>query len=333
MKVEGHSPSGNNGPSSPRRISDLIFSFSFHSLHDVKRSPALYVQYSPLILDVNGSLSEVQMLFGDFALVWEKLPSGIHQKLETLEKVVATLLPSYEVDAMRSGPLALEATIRGVECEYRTKPPENRPSHLTVEYSFPTQPNHCDRTDFEWESLSRSQQLVVSNIASWVKKQAWEHLANKVREVIGRPPLERRSHKAFISYKKNSSAEQVAENIANRLAQQGINVWFDKWEIKAGDSVTGKLGEGFKGSDACLVFLSHEYDESKWCTKEMNTALAKAIGENLTIIPSLVEACNVPELLKELKRVDFIGPTATEFEQKLQEITDAIYKVDLNPYR
>jgi len=30
--------------------------------------------------------------------------------------------------------------------------------------------------------------------------------------------------------------------------------------------------------------------------------------------------------------VDFIEPTAAEFEQKLQEITDSIYKVDLNPY-
>jgi hypothetical protein len=334
MKAEGRSPSGDNASSSPKRIFDLLFSFNLHSLHDTKEGPWLYLQYYPLIQDDNGNLSEVHMLLGDFALEVGKLPDGIRQKLETLEKVVATLLPSYEVDAMHSAHLTLEATIRGVECEYGTKPPENRPSHLSVEYSFPTQPNYINRTDFQWESLSRSQQLVVSNIASWVKKQAWEHLANKVRKVSGQPSLESRSHQVFISYKKNSNAEAVAELVSNRLAQkERIGVWFDKWEVRAGDSIPGKIGEGFKGSDACLIFLSHEYDRSNWCTKEMNTALAKAISENLTIIPSLVEACNVPELLKDLKRVDFIKPTAPAFEQKLQEITDAIYKVDLNPYR
>ncbi len=121
--------------------------------------------------------------------------------------------------------------------------------------------------------------------------------------------------------------------MAHRLSQQGMNVWFDKWEVMAGDSVPGRIGEGFKDSDACLIFMSREYSGSNWCTKEMNTALTKAINEHLTIIPSLIEPCDVPELLKDIKRVDFIEPTASEFEKKLAEVTDAIYKVDLNPYR
>lgn len=333
MKVEGQSPSRDNGLSSHRRIVDLTFGFRVYRLHDIISRPLMHIEYSPLIQDADGNLSEVQVLSGSFGFDLDKLPVDVRQKLESLEKVVVPLMPSYEVDATNSDSLTFAASICKIGCSYRTKPIVNIPNKLSVAYFFPTEPAQATDITLQWESLSRSQQLLVSNIASWVRKQAWEHLTNKVRKVSGKPEIASRSYKVFISYKKNSSAEDVAENIASRLSQQRINVWFDKWEVKAGDSIPGKIGEGFKGSDACLIFLSYEYDGSNWCTKEMNTALAKAISENLMIIPSLVEACNVPELLKDLKRVDFVEPTATEFEQKLQEITDAIYKVDLNPYR
>ncbi len=181
--------------------------------------------------------------------------------------------------------------------------------------------------------MSRSQQLVVSNVTSWVKKQAWEDLANKIRTISGQPAQAVRAHKVFVSYKRRSKAESVVDTIASRLSQQHIEVWFDKWEIKAGDSVPGKIGEGFKDSDACLVFLDQQYSSSDWCTTEMNTALTKAIDENFTVIPILVEDCNTPELLKERKPIYLKEPSADKFEQSLSEITDAIYKVDLNPYR
>jgi len=143
-----------------------------------------------------------------------------------------------------------------------------------------------------------------------MKQQAWEHLTNNVREISGQPPMVSGAHQVFISYKQKTKSEKIAETIAERLSQQGIRVWFDKWKINAGDSITGKIGEGFEHSDACLIFLSQGFSSSNWCTKEMNVALTEAINGRLTVIPSLIETCSVPELLKDLKRVDFIEPTA-----------------------
>ena len=92
-----------------------------------------------------------------------------------------------------------------------------------------------------------------------MKQQAWEHLINNVREISGQPPMVSGAHQVFISYKQKTKSEQIAETIAERLSQQSITVWFDKWEINAGDSITGKIGEGFEHSDACLIFLSQGY--------------------------------------------------------------------------
>jgi len=335
MKVEDNSTARDNSSCSPRRIVDITFTFSVSGLNDNISQQMMYIAYRPMIGNVDGSLNEVEVLSGNIGCNLKKVPGEVRQKLESLERGLVRLLPSYEVGATSSDSATLVARIREIGCRYHSNPPVNMPDQMSVAYFFPTRTGQTINTTLQWESLSRSEQLLVSNIASWVKKQAWEDLTNKVREVSGQPAVASRSHKVFISYKKKSKAEEIAETIASRLSQpqQGINVWFDKWEVKAGDSIPGKIAEGFKGSDACLIFISNEYGGSNWCTKEMNTALVKGIEENLTVIPSLVEVCNVPELLKDLKRVDFIEPTARKFEQGLQEITDAIYKVDLNPYR
>jgi hypothetical protein len=319
---------------SPRRVSDLSFLWEFYPESKIENWLCLRITYYPLTQNTEGIYSNIEQLYGNLSLDWgAKLPLEIKQKLDTLERVIAPLLPSYEVNMTGSTPLIVKPIIREIFCHCLTKPPTEIPNQLSVIYYYKTQPDKKTQINLQWNSLSRSQQLVVSNVSSWVKKQAWEDLAKRIREISGQPAEAARGHKVFLSYKKQSRAEKVAETIAHRLSQQNIEVWFDKWEIKAGDSVPGKIGEGFKNSDACLIFLESQYSSSDWCTKEMNTALAKAISEGLNIIPILVEDCEKPELLKDLKHISLREPSAAEFEQKLAEITDAIYKVDLNPYR
>lgn len=333
MSTKNHNSGEGMQVTSPRRVADLSFLWNFYPEDKKENFIYLGIRYRPLIQNADETYSDISQLSGDFNLDWgEQLPLEIKQKLDTLERVVAPLLPSYEINVTGSIPLTIAPIINQIFCHYLTKPPAGTPSQLGVIYYFPTKPNEHTQLNLEWDSLSRSQQLVVSNVTSWVKKRAWEDLAKRIREISGQPAEAVRGHKVFLSYKKQSKAETVADIIAHRLSQQNIKVWFDKWEIKVGDSVPGRIGEGFKNSDACLIFLESQYSSSDWCTKEMNTALAKAINEGFTIIPILVEDCEKPELLKDLKHIYLKEPGATEFEQKLAEITDAIYKIDLNPY-
>ena len=318
--------------STTRKISTLEFGYEFYTGRKAGVDKQININYSPLVQDERGNFSAVGQLSGYVRLGdWAQVPLELSQKLEALEKVCATLLPSYEVDI--GGTLKIEAVIVEILCHYYTKPPVEIPSQLSVIYFLSTAPTKTTQENLKWESLSRSQQLLVSNVASWVKQQAWTDLANKIRLLSDQPIQAAKGHRVFLSYKRQSISAPMAKTVAHRLSQQHIAVWFDEWEIKAGDSVVGKIGKGFKNSDACLIFLESQYSSSDWCTKEMNTALTKAITENFTVIPILVEDCAKPELLKDLKHVYLKEPSASEFEQKLAEITDAIYKVDLNPYR
>ncbi len=318
--------------STPRKISVLEFGYEFCTGRNVGVKKSVVINYCPLVQDERGNFTEVGQLSGQVRLEdWGRVPPELSQKLEALEKVCTTLLPSYEVDV--DGTLRIEAIITEIFSNYYTKPPVEIPDQLSVMYLFPIGSRGATQENLKWESLSRSQQLLVSNVASWVKQQAWVDLANKIKLLSGQPIQAAKGHRVFLSYKQQSISAPIAQTVAHRLSQQHITVWFDEWEIKAGDSIVGKIGEGFKNSDACLIFLDSRYSSSDWCTKEMNTALTKAITENLTVIPVLVEDCAKPELLKDLKHVYLKDPSAPEFERRLGEITDAIYKVDLNPYR
>lgn len=51
----------------------------------------------------------------------------------------------------------------------------------------------------------------------------------------------------FLSH--SSADKTFVEKLAKDLEGVGVNVWFDKWEIKVGDSLTGKIEEGLQAND------------------------------------------------------------------------------------
>jgi len=60
----------------------------------------------------------------------------------------------------------------------------------------------------------------------------------------------------FISHA-SEDKERFVEGLALKLIGNGVNVWFDKWEIKLGDSLIDKIFEkGIKPSDFIIIVLS-----------------------------------------------------------------------------
>ena len=55
----------------------------------------------------------------------------------------------------------------------------------------------------------------------------------------------------FLSH--SSKDKAVVRAVAERLRKDGVRVWFDEWEIKAGDSIPAKIEEGLEKSRACAM--------------------------------------------------------------------------------
>ena len=86
----------------------------------------------------------------------------------------------------------------------------------------------------------------------------------------------------FISY--NKADRDFAESLALNLVQAKQNVWIDKWELNAGDSLISKIEEALGDANAILVLLSKNSVESEWCKKELRAGLIRELEEKSVLL-------------------------------------------------
>lgn len=108
----------------------------------------------------------------------------------------------------------------------------------------------------------------------------------------------------FISY--SHADKDFAENLAVHLVQAKQNVWIDKWELNAGDSIIAKIEEALEGADAILVILSKDSVKSEWCKKELRSGLIRELEQRaVVVIPIVIDDCEIPLFLREKLHIDF----------------------------
>ena len=72
-----------------------------------------------------------------------------------------------------------------------------------------------------------------------------------VATVRGDPIM--RQPKAFINY--SSKDAEFAERLATDLRTAGFGIWFDKWEMRVGESLIEKIEQGITDHDFLVVLL------------------------------------------------------------------------------
>jgi len=129
--------------------------------------------------------------------------------------------------------------------------------------------------------------------------------------------------KVFISH--SSKDKRYAQRIAKSLKNQGIDVWYDDWSMRPGDSIVSKIEAGIADSNVLLILLSKASTKSSWVRAEINAFFNKAVADrNIRIIPVLIENVELPPLLRDrlcvdLRR-DFEGGLATLVKSLQPEI-------------
>lgn len=108
----------------------------------------------------------------------------------------------------------------------------------------------------------------------------------------------------FLSH--SSTDKTFVEKLAKDLEGVGVNVWFDKWEIKVGDSLTGKIEEGLQANDYLGLVLSPAAVASEWVKAELSAAWCRQMSSRkIVVLPILYQDCEIPFLLEDRKYADF----------------------------
>jgi len=105
---------------------------------------------------------------------------------------------------------------------------------------------------------------------------------------------------AFISY--NRGDRTTARLLAVSLVEQGINVWFDEWAIKPGESITGGIESGLTDADILVLVWSVNAKASNWVGTEVRAYLRRRVDDRtLRIVPVMVDDTPLPSLVADYK--------------------------------
>lgn len=139
--------------------------------------------------------------------------------------------------------------------------------------------------------------------------------------------------KVFISHA-SEDKDRFVRTFATALRENGVEAWFDEWEIKVGDSLVKKIFvEGLQEADAVIVVVSANSINSKWVCEELDAATVERITRDCKLIPVILDNVKVSAPLKHLKwiKIDNTSEYASQQHEILLSIFNREDKPQLGP--
>ncbi len=130
----------------------------------------------------------------------------------------------------------------------------------------------------------------------------------------------------FISH--NVRDKETARLLATMFTDRGIDVWFDKWEIKAGESITGGIGKGLEECDVFVLLWSAAAKSSRWVDTEMRAAIRKRVNDEVfRVVPIMLDGTALPPLVADYR--GFTLSKISDLENIVREICHDESQIDV----
>jgi hypothetical protein len=88
----------------------------------------------------------------------------------------------------------------------------------------------------------------------------------------------------FISHASEDKSELVFP-LASLLADLGVKVWYDEFELRVGDSLSGSIDKGLANSSFGAVVISKAFLAKKWPEYELRGLITKELESEKVILP------------------------------------------------
>jgi hypothetical protein len=172
----------------------------------------------------------------------------------------------------------------------------------------------------------------VSNTCSWSCQSGETLFADKlqlagVRQEPYSTGMEQESQAplwdAFVSHAREDKAALV-EPLVSELQARGYRIWYDRYELKLGDSLRESIERGLTQSRFGVVILSKSFFKKRWPRSELDGLLAREHGGRKVILPIWHE---VSEEEVASRSPILAGRLAIESSEGISAICDALIDV------
>src|ERR1700691_3832711 len=127
----------------------------------------------------------------------------------------------------------------------------------------------------------------------------------------------RQTHDVFLSY--SSLDRPVVADLAGRLRDVGLRVWFDEWELQPGDSIPSRVEAGLEGSAVLVLCVSKNSLGSDWAVLESQTfRFRDPLNRGRRFIPVRLDEAELRGSLAQFLYVDWRERDEVEFKRLMR---------------
>jgi hypothetical protein len=98
------------------------------------------------------------------------------------------------------------------------------------------------------------------------------------------PESDNREFDVFISHA-SEDKDEVVRPLAHALQNGGLNVWYDEFELRIGDSLRQKIDHGLARSRFGVVVFSKAFLSKGWTNYELDGIVTKSISGEQVLLP------------------------------------------------
>lgn len=113
------------------------------------------------------------------------------------------------------------------------------------------------------------------------------------------------------------------KEVAMFFVAEGVDVWFDDWEIGLGDSIPGEMEEGLGRATHVLLMWSKNAADSDWVSEERRSALTRAVNEGTPkVIAVRLDDHPLPPMLEHRKYHRWNGGSEADRDALVRGVLD-----------
>jgi hypothetical protein len=118
-----------------------------------------------------------------------------------------------------------------------------------------------------------------------------------------------------------SEDKPFVDRLCAFLDAQQVAIWYDRREIKVGDSIVRRISDGLGLASHLVIVLSRAAVTKEWVLKEVSAALMRQLQTSaITVLPLLAENCALPPILSDIKYADCRGDPDQGFRELLEAL-------------
>jgi Domain of unknown function (DUF1883)/TIR domain len=110
-----------------------------------------------------------------------------------------------------------------------------------------------------------------------------EDLVSIAENMLASGDVDQREFDVFVAHA-TEDKDAIVRPLAHALRERGLDVWYDEFELRIGDSLRRKIDSGIARSRFGIVVLSHAFFAKEWPQYELDGLVTMAVnGEQVTL--------------------------------------------------